>query len=53
MGSYWYMFVTTNCPACGSLVNFKYRVYNKPKPKLINDRRIISWNWCGCYDGKH
>lgn len=47
---YWYMFVTRYCEVCGRSETYKYRVYDKPKPKNPWDRRKMEYiTFCHCY----
>lgn len=35
---YWYEYFFSECVLCGAPSNYKYRVYDRPKPKNIQDR---------------
>lgn len=46
---YWYMHHTEECVLCGAGENYKYRVYDRPKPKDIRDRYEYIEYACHCH----
>lgn len=45
---YWYKFITNECVICGAGGTYKFRVYDKPKPKKWEDR--YEYNQYVCSD---
>lgn len=48
-GVYWYMYVYEECPLCGHMNRYKYRVYGHKKPERREDRMTYLYiSFCGC-----
>lgn len=48
MKKYWYKFLMHWCPICGKETKWKERIYDRPKPKDIEDRHVYSeiYDYC-------
>lgn len=44
---YWYEFFYSECVLCGSQRNYKYRVYDRPKPENDSERYHFEQFACG------
>lgn len=48
---YWYLLHYEDCPVCGKFLNWRERVYDRPKPDDKKDRIKYSYLNCYCYLG--
>jgi len=46
---YWYMHYCEECVLCGRTEEYKFRVYDKPKPEKVEDRYEFSQTACGIH----
>jgi hypothetical protein len=44
---YWYQFVYEECVLCGRYTEYKYRVYDRPRPAEYHKRHLYKQHVCG------